>query len=156
MVDVISRHVIPAALSLLPRELTSPGARAMLIAMGLQESRFQHRRQVKGPARGFWQFEQGGVSGVLTHPASSAMARDFAHALRYPVETEAIHTALEHNDVLACGFARLLLWTLPDTLPEPTEPIDGWSQYLNAWRPGKPHEATWAAFFQEGWKRSDG
>ena len=28
----------------------------MLLAIGLQESRFVHRRQIGGPACGFWQF----------------------------------------------------------------------------------------------------
>lgn len=48
--------------------MDSTEARVMLLAIGLQESRFINRFQIvqgkpgaKGPARGFWQFEQGAV-----------------------------------------------------------------------------------------------
>ena len=47
--------VIPAALHMLPGHMDSPEARAMLLAIGLQESKLTYRRQVGGPAHGFWQ-----------------------------------------------------------------------------------------------------
>lgn len=59
-------NLIPAAARLLPGVAFTPEAKVMLLAIGLQESRFEHRRQIKGPARGFWQFEAGGgTAGVL-------------------------------------------------------------------------------------------
>ena len=61
--------------------------------------------------------------------------------------------AIEHNDVLACCFARLNLWWLPGALPTRTEPLKGWNQYLKAWRPGEPHPETWPAFFEDAWNR---
>ena len=44
----------------LPDRMLSDEAVTMMLAIGYQESRFEHRRQIRGPARGFWQFEHGG------------------------------------------------------------------------------------------------
>jgi hypothetical protein len=161
VIEIVSSFVIPAALQVLGDRYDTPEARAMLLAIGLQESRFTHRAQVKGPARGFWQFERGGgVKGVLTHATSSAPAIEALTMLRYHVPGEAsmntcarIYNVLEHNDVLAAVFARLLLWTLPGSLAGPNEHERGWDQYLSAWRPGKPHRATWNAFYTDAWDR---
>lgn len=57
----------------------------------------------------------------------------------------------KHNDVLAAVFARLLLWTLPDALPDVHSYEDGWHQYVSAWRPGKPHPATWRGLYGVAW-----
>ena len=66
LVEVLRTNVLPG-MALLPDRMDTPEARVMMLAIGLQESRFVHRRQIKGPARGFWQFEQGGgVIGVVS------------------------------------------------------------------------------------------
>lgn len=158
MIDLIVYSVIPTALSMLPPSMDSLPARAMLIAIGLQESKFLERRQGGGgPARGFWQFEKGGgVRGVLEHPTTTNHAIATLRRLRYPTEfiaPGAVHPKLEDNDLLACVFARLLIYTVPARLPTRTEPSEGWRQYLEAWRPGKPHPSTWAAYFGEAWER---
>lgn len=139
----VRSHVLPAALQLLPARLDSPPARALIIAIGLQESRFEHRRQAGGgPARGFWQFERGGgTRGVLEHEASKPLARAVLTTLRY--EPGECFDALAHNDVLACAFARLLLWTHPSALP--TSAAGAWAYYLDTWRPGRPRPQTWQA-----------
>lgn len=149
----VRTHVYPVAFSLLPPQMDSPAARAMLTAIGLQESRFLHRRQMaQGPARGWWQFEMGGVEGVLSHHASRPSAEAVCRVLGYdPADERGIHLALEHNDVLAACFARLLLWTDPRLLPSADRPVDGWTQYLATWRPGKPHASTWAGHFAAAW-----
>ena len=122
----------------------------MLVAIGMQESRFKHRRQINGPARGYLQFEIAGVRGVLTHPASREHAQSILRTLDYPNDAEAVYSALEHNDVLAAVFGRLLLYTLPESLPSTAS--EGWRQYMAAWRPGKPHELTWAEHYRTGWR----
>jgi hypothetical protein len=143
-------HTIPAALSLLPVTMNTPAARAMLVAIGLQESKFQHRRQVQGPARGYWQFEErGGVTGVVTHPATKGYALAVCDMLDYSPSVIVIYDAIADNDVLACAFARLLLWTLPGALPMTAD--EGWRQYVKAWRPGRPHPETWAENWQRAW-----
>jgi len=150
----ILQHVYPVAFGLLPPQMDSRPARAMLTAIGLQESRFRHRRQMgHGPARGWWQFEMGGVEGVLSHPASRPTAIDVCGQMGYdPADDRGVHLALEHNDVLAVCFARLLLWTDPRMLPRDAgQGVDGWTQYLACWRPGKPHPQTWAGYYAAAW-----
>ncbi len=162
MIELVISHVLPAAFRVMGGSYDSREARAMLLAIGLQESRFLYRAQVRGPARGFWQFERSGASGVLTHPSSSAPALEAMAALKYAQAGESIrdtavrmHAVLEHNDVLAAVFARLLLWTLPDPLPGKNSPNLAWGQYSSAWRPGAPRPETWAAFYAEAWERVD-
>ena len=127
----------------------------MLLAIGQQESdQFRARRQYNdGPARGFWQFERGGATtGVLKHPLTVDIVKHVCAVLRYrPVPLDC-WTAIEHNDTLACVFARLLLYTNPAALPAAHEYEKGWQQYLQSWRPGKPHRATWNAFYDEAWR----
>lgn len=131
----------------------------MLLAIGLQESRFLHRRQINGPARGFWQFERdGGVRGVANHPKTLDVLDAALHALQYESligNAAAMHAVIEHNDVLACVFARLLLWTLPYPLPTRGDGQEAWRQYLEGWRPGKPHQMTWASHYFDAWNFVD-
>lgn len=144
------------AMKMLPPAMDSPAARAMIMAICLQESGLQLRKQVGGPARGYAQFEQGGgVTGVLTHPQISAYTRTVCASLDVLPTAAAVYAALEQNDVLAVACARLLLWTLPDQLPSKEEPDKGWAQYMAAWRPGKPHPEKWRANFTHAWELVD-
>src|SRR5687767_4170577 len=107
--------------------MDTPPARAMLIAIALQESRLITRAQYNhGPARGYWQFEVAGVAGVLTHSASKAHIYAALLTLNYPPATTAVHAAIEHNDVLACVCARLLLWTDAKPLPNASDAQAAW------------------------------
>lgn len=157
MIELIVRAIVPTALTLLPPSMDSRAARAMLIAIGLQESRFQHRRQVNfGPARGFWQFEKAGVRGVMRHIDTRGHLEAALRELRYESiigKTAELHYTIEDNDVLAAVFARLLLWTVPGRLPQITEHDRAWEQYIEGWRPGKPHRNTWRALYDEAWQR---
>lgn len=139
----IRAAAIAPALALLPAKMTSPAAETLLLAIGLQESGFATRHQLSGPAHGFWQFERGGVSGVLTHPASRITARAVCEARSIKPTIEAVYAAIEHDDVLAAAFARLLLWTDPAPLPAVGKVAAGWDYYLRTWRPGKPHRDRW-------------
>jgi hypothetical protein len=129
----------------------SDDARRELLAIALQESgpqleaRYQNCPSTSpGPARGFWQFEQGGgVAGVLSHPSSSALSKSLCSGLAVQPASAAVWRALEGHDVLSTGFARLLLWTDPRALP--TTQADGWDYYIRNWRPGKPHPDAWPA-----------
>ena len=145
-------RLIRAGLQFLPVEMDTPAARAMLLAIGMQESRFMHRRQIRGPARGYWQFEVNGVRGVINHRATSGLARDVLTRLGYLVSPDAVHPVLEDNDILAVVFARLNLYWLPQALPAADDAIGAWAQYIDAWRPGKPHPDTWAAFYNRAWE----
>lgn len=150
MLDKIRASAIAPALALLPARMNSPAAEVMLLAIGLQESRLTHRRQIGGPARGLWQFERGGgVRGVLLHPASREHAAKVCAARGVEPSEAAVYNALEHDDVLAAAFARLLLWTDPLPLPAPGRADAGWNLYLRTWRPGKPHEHTWGRLYAQ-------
>lgn len=142
MIDIIGTIIAPAA-KLLP-SMDSPKARMMLLAIGFQESRFEHRRQVGGPARGFWQFEQGGgVKGVLLHKSSAYDATKICYARGVGSSVKDVYERLENDDILACCFARLLLLTDPTPLPLIGDLDGSWAYYLRNWRPGKPHRDTW-------------
>jgi hypothetical protein len=139
--------VLTPALLLLPERMDTTAARRMLLAIGLQESRLIHRRQIRGPARGLWQFEEGGgCLGVLRHPASARLAEDVCLRRQVTPEPRQLYLALADDDVLAAAMARLLLWTDPAPLPEDAE--TAWAYYLRTWRPGKPHPHTWPGFWR--------
>lgn len=150
LAEVIKMAINPA-LAILPNRMDSLKARVMLLTIGLQESRFEHRRQMgNGPARGFWQFERGGgVKGVFTHPASTGHVHNLCAARGVPFDIPTIWAALETDDVLAAGVARLLLWTDAYPLPDVEDAGASWDLYLRTWRPGKPHPKTWPAYHQQ-------
>lgn len=140
---LVLRQAITPALTLLPAHMDTPRARVLMLAIAGQEADFRHRYQilntpgVKGPARGLWQFERGGgVAGVLRHSASSECAQRIARERIGSAVTEDVWAALEHDDILAAAFARLLLWTDPAPLPEVGDVEGSWQLYLRCWRPG--------------------
>lgn len=150
----INRTAIAPALQLLPARMDTLAARVELVAISGQEADFRHRWQVidparpevRGPARGLWQFERGGgVRGVLVHPQCAAAARQLCSARGVVPEAAAVHAALASDDVLAAGFARLLLWSDPSPLPAVGDVGAAWQLYLRTWRPGAYTEGAPAA-----------
>lgn len=121
-----------------------------MLAIAMQESgsslnaRYQNSPGNAGPAKGWWQFEQGGgVRGVLNHKSTSDLARRACQRCTVVASDAAVHRALEGHDPLAVIFARLLILTEPKPLPQNVG--EGWEQYLRLWRPGKPHPDNWPA-----------
>lgn len=143
------RTAIDPALALLQRLAgiqVSDQARVLLLAIAGQESAWKYRRQIGGPAHGFWQFEKGGgVAGVLSHPSSRDKIKLVCAELGVECTTEAVYQAIVDNDVLAACMARLLLWTDPAPLPALGDALGGWGMYIRNWRPGAPHPETWSA-----------
>lgn len=142
--------ILNPALALVPMKMDSPKARLLMLTIGQQESLFQYRRQKgDGPARGFWQFEQGGsVKGVMNHPATTAIAHDVCAGMGIPWERPVVWAALERNDILAAVFARLNLWWAPGALPDLGDYEGAWKLYADVtWRPGKPHRETWNRYY---------
>lgn len=142
---------VQPALVLLPPRMSSPRAWHMLLAIGLQESKFSARVQIvngggRGPARGFWQFERGGgVKGVLEHDLTTEHAVRICDARGVRPVAQLVWERMEFDDVLGAAFARLLLWTDRPPLPAPDNADGGWETYTRVWRPGRPHPATWPA-----------
>jgi hypothetical protein len=163
--EEITRTGLDPALKLLPPKMDSPEARVQLLATALQESRLAYRRQIvnvkdphtgeivqkaEGPAKSLLQAEKGGgmVHGVRVHP----LTRDYAKALyiaRQVKQTDlAIWNAIEHDDVLAFGLGRLLLYADPRPLPALGNVDGAWTCYLRVWGPGKPKRLTWDALYR--------
>lgn len=144
----VIRDILMPAYAILPRALMSAEATVLLLAIGLQESRFEHRRQIHGPARGFWQFERGGgVVGVLSHEASRESAFVVCEYRDVTATTRHVYERLEHDDILAACFARLLLATDPKRLPALDNYSAAWDVYRRVWRPGRPHPNTWPGLY---------
>lgn len=148
--DQVIARILNPGLARLPLAMDTKPAELMLLTIGLQESKFEHRYQVlngggKGPARGFWQFERGGgVRGVMGHHTTTGHAYRLCAEQGVAWDAAAIWAKLEFDDLLACGFARLLLYSDPKPLPAIDDAAGGWDLYLRTWRPGKPHPETWA------------
>ena len=143
--EALNKVIVPG-LKLLPGKMDTPEARVMLLAIGMQESRFLHRKQINGPARGFFQFEEGGgVRGVLKHPSTKRIIQDVIFKLG--IAADECYNCLSEDDDLAAAFARLLLYTDPKPLPSLTsDPGESWDYYMRTWRAGRPHRETWDAF----------
>lgn len=149
MIELVARYILPAALSMLPPRMDTPEARVLLLAIAGQESGYEHRRQVGGPALSLLQFERVGLTGVLMHPASSRYADEVCKALLYDShQADETHRAMAHNDVLTFALGRLLLWTDPHPLPPIGEADWAWDVYLRTWRPGRPHRPRWDTSYQ--------
>lgn len=152
MIDDKVLNSIDAGLALLPSSLSSPQARVMLYAIGLQESRMTYRRQIvngkpTGPAKGLWQFERGGgCKGVVEHSASRYWMNRVCIRQNVPFNATEVWNQLERDDAFAAAAARLLLFTDPKKLPEVNDTDGAWNLYIRTWRPGKPHRKTWDAF----------
>ncbi len=141
----VNDKAIGPALALLPAKMDSAAGRIQLLATGLQESRFLHRRQLvgkpprpAGPAKSFWQGEEGGgmVHGVRLHVATRDLAAQLYCARNVEANDTAIWNAIEFDDVLAAGLARLLLWSDPRRLPRLGDEEAAWALYVRTWRPG--------------------
>lgn len=163
--DVVEKAIKPA-FTLLPARMRSREAVLMLLVIGRQESLFKYRRQINGPARGFWQFEYGGgFKGVFGHHSSKQHAEHLAAArlhfkyLDLRANLRHAYDQLEHDDVFAAGIARLLLWTDPKPLPALNDVDGAWQLYLRTWRPGAYARGTpeqrsalrkkWGGYYQQ-------
>lgn len=128
----------------LPGRFRDPRATVQLLAISGQEADWTARHQIGGPAHGLWQFEKGGgVRGVLTHPASRRYAVAACVIRGVDPSERGAYDAIEKDDLLACAFARLLLFTDAAALPAIGEQSKAWDYYLRNWRPGKPHPDVW-------------
>lgn len=154
MITYLYERVIPAAYDILPKALNSAEASAMLLAIALQETQAAARRQLgNGPARGFHQFERAGVLGVQSHPVSRSLVQIAHAALCYAPQMNAQDAlvAIEHNDILSCIYARLLMLRHPSALPGPSLPDVGWVIYFESWMPGRPRPDTWLGNYRRAW-----
>lgn len=146
---------VDVALRILPPRLTSDEARAMLVAIALQESDLVSRQQIGGPALSYLMWEPGpksGLPGVLRHHATGSMAARLVSELDYSaLEPEELRQTCVTDGVLSAGLGRLLLFTLPYPLPPRHDVEAAYRQYIDAWRPGKRTPGRWAERYRRAW-----
>lgn len=126
----------------LPGKFNSIEADAMLLTIKVTESGpdFTTRQQKGGPAHGLWQFELAGTAGVIRHSASARYVDTVCYLLGVPVFVQTIYKEFLTNDVLACAFARLLLYTDAAPLPALHQPLEAAHYYKRTWKPGAYRE----------------
>lgn len=123
-------------------------ARVLVMAIAGQESRWKERRQIGGPARSYWQFEEGGgVAGLFR--VTPRQIGTVCASLDILYDPDVVFEAMAWNDTLACAMARLLLWTDAAPLPAYWDKIAGWQYYERNWRPDAPHPETWSALHDQ-------
>lgn len=153
MTALLPNYIIPAALSICPLKMNTQEAKAFLYTIALQESKAQHRKQVKGTAHGLWQFELIAVKDVMEQGRTRELAKDILEVLLYPraMSAEEIYDKIVDNDILACCIARLNILLIPAPLPKKGESNLAWGQYLARWKPGRPHPETWDNYYNSVW-----
>lgn len=155
----LAKKAFDRACDILGDNFRKPEAAVQVLAIGGQESKYLSRQQIiskggklvpEGPAVSWWQFEKnGGVRGVIQHPANEAMERRLCAVCGVAYEPGAVWEAMKTDDVLGAGFARMLLASDPHKLPKIGDEKGAWDTYLRIWRPGKPHPATWAKAYRD-------
>ena len=98
--------VIRPVLSWMGSRYSSVDAERMMLAIGIQESGFQHRRQIVGiaeygPARGWWQFERPGVAEALRGDRHDLIMR-----LGLPNDPDQLHSIIQWSEAGAAVCAR--------------------------------------------------
>ncbi len=153
---LLNTAILPA-LRLLPPQMLSDNAAALILMICIQESdlrsRWQivdvNRPQVKGPARGFPQFEKGtrtsrgGVWGCYLHEASRFWLADLCKVRGIAFTPDEIWLSMEKDDIFAMGVARLMLFTDPKKLPDMGNASACWETYKRIWHPGRPKPDSW-------------
>lgn len=143
-------HILkPAASNLGAQFPTLAGFRAeyFLLAVAGQESAWIDRVQAGGPARGFWQCEQGGMlRGVMSGQYASMLER-LCDLYAVPNDEGTVFEALAWHDTLAYAVARLGLFMDPHALPALNDEAGAWGVYLRAWQPGKPSRNRWSIVY---------
>jgi hypothetical protein len=148
--DVLRLGIKPAGDLLREHGISMPAsAQVFLVAVAAQETAFATRRQYAGgPARGWWQFERGGLQGLWSHRLIAGLLDELCDRLAVEATTQAVLDAIEHNDVLAACVARLLMAT--DSGPLPGGPEEAWACYRRLWRPGRPRPEKWPQSWRIG------
>ena len=144
---LLNRLIVDPVLSWLGEPFASLEASVMLLAIALQETNLETRDQgsdeVPGPALGLFQFEQIAVQDFQQNgnPRCHAAVLDLAFPLEPRKLWQAIGAGADH---LAAVLARDCLWRrIPGPLPALGDVDEAWRQYVEAWKPGKPHPERW-------------
>ena len=133
-------------------------ARLEVLTIAGQESAWKARRQVgigqyhpqTIGARGLWQFESTWGGPVALNDVQQKAPKQLAVICQYfdlPADELSLYEACAWHDILAASLARLLLWVDPRPLPDVGAEDEAWHYYVDNWRPGAPHRATWSGYY---------
>jgi hypothetical protein len=101
--NFLKRIVDPSLqfLSELAGTRSNDAARVLVMTIAAQESGWKERRQIGGPARGYWQFEKGGgVAGLF--PATPQQLRAICASLDIPFDQTVVFEAMDGLERHAC------------------------------------------------------
>ncbi len=143
MLEAILEQIIEPGLALLPPALNGDDASVLLLATGLQESRFCYRRELGGYGLGYWKLHADKVARVFAHAGCREPLERLCEAVGVECTPRAVHAALEYNDQLATAITRLLLHTATRRLPAQAHPEQAWLLYLQLWKPALPRHLSW-------------
>ncbi len=134
----------------------------LLVGTAYIESKFVYRRQLGGgPAKGLWQMEPNTAKWLAREYLQSRL--DLAQTVTlilsssFPVcredlfgavNTDRLMFGIEHNDLLACVFARLKYLSIPDAIPDT---IKGLAKYWKMYYNGAGDNGLQEEDFVEGW-----
>lgn len=130
------------------KALRSEASDVTLMAFAGHESNWTLFRQIPlGPGRGPWMLGLVTTMDVLLNDATKTMAAAVCSV--FQVDPGSAYSQFTTNLPLAYAFARLLLWADPNPLPIVGNSDECWTCYTRVWRPGIPHQDTWASFYAE-------
>lgn len=93
----------------------SPAAERLVLGTGLHETQFRYRYQWRGPARGFYQFEETPYEDVLSY--IKRKPKFFKAVSSFSVQPFSFEQ-LVWNFKYATAFCRLFYYRFPEPLPE--------------------------------------
>tara|TARA_Y100000310_G_scaffold108643_1_gene107029 strand:+ start:1200 stop:1688 length:489 start_codon:yes stop_codon:yes gene_type:complete len=144
-------------------DMYSDDALALMIGTGAVESNYRYLKQVKGPARSFWQVEPAtGLDNIENYlkfrPESWWKICMSCHMENHPMDSwskERMENLLVGNIQFAICMARLKYWRVPKPLPGKDD-IEGqaeyWLKHYNAGGKGtvKKYQDAWVAYLDKG------
>lgn len=140
--DVLADVIVPA-FEHLPSEMDSPEARLIVLATGVQETQYQTRQQVDGPARGLFQAQYNFILDLMHNPASGNHVWNLCGVMGITYGSHAMFDALLRDDPFAACMCRLGFWCDPRPLPDVGDVLGAWGAYERVQRPGKPSYTRW-------------
>jgi len=150
-------EVIYPALVVLPSNMDTSAAHAMLLAAALHQSGLHWRRahndtREAWPERSFWGLTEADIRAALTDPNTDDLAAMACREAKLAPVTRTVHRALEQGayDRLACQLARLRLWSDPKPLPRARYDAEG-EAFLCFTRTFQPRERR-ASNWREYWR----
>lgn len=124
-----------------------PEAAVFLLAVAIQESHLQFRKQFAGgPARGLFQMESEPLSMMTLVMKKNPELR----AMLPTADPKEMWNLLEfpENDKYGVYIARTALKSDPAPIPRLGNVEGAWEYYLKHWRPGKPRKEKWAISYE--------